>query len=753
MNPKAEAGPDLLDGLNEAQRQAVLHRGSPLLILAGAGSGKTRVITVKIAHLIRQGVDPRSILAVTFTNKAAGEMRERAAGLESAAADVMIRTFHSFGAWLLRRNATVAGLSPSFTIYDDDDVLSLLGSLYPQQNRQLLGHYARQISRAKDFALDPGDDLRPVMEKPDLPEVYGRYEARLREIGNVDFGDLILRTLRLLQDNPEIRSRIHSRFRVILVDEYQDSNITQYHLLKELTGPDSYICVVGDDDQSIYRFRGADVKNIVTFPERFAGTTVVRLEQNYRSTNPILRLAGAVVEHNEHRLGKEMWTTRQEGALPVLRLYPDQDMETADLVRRMAKQPLEGTAVLYRTNAQSRAWETALLHAGIPYRLVGTLRFYEREEVKDTLALVRLVANGKDEVAFRRIINKPARGLGAASVQLLLDRLPEAGNDLLEACRIGLPTLAKKAAAGLTTFLELVGRLRAELGDFGAPAEGLPDWPPPDGETGDEAAASAAPDSGGSNLGGFIESALEASGLRQFYADEDQVAGTQRLANLEELANAASQFPASAAGLVEFLEIIELDSGRESDDHSEERITLITMHNTKGLEFDRVYLTGLEDGIFPRDGESGEELEEERRLFYVALTRARDELTLTCCRQRRHHGRTMELPPSRFLREIPDGLIEVEDSGYSTWGQGSPYGARRWGATPGSAPAKSPLRDATGPKAEYPRGTRVYHDDYGSGEVVKSTFNGEYEVVIVRFETGRSAQFIPKYTSLERIST
>ena len=719
---------DLLIGLNQAQRQAVLHQGSPLLILAGAGSGKTRVITVKIAHLIRQaGYDPRSILAVTFTNKAAGEMRQRAADLEPAAGEVMIRTFHSFGAWLLRRNAASAGLSANFTIYDDDDVLSLLGSLFPQQNRQLLKLYAHQISRAKDFALEPDDDLRPVMDHPDLPEIYARYQQRLQEIGNVDFGDLILGCLKLLRDHPEIKSRLHSRFRVILVDEYQDSNIAQYHLLKELTGPDSYICVVGDDDQSIYRFRGADVRNIVGFPEKFPGTTVVRLEQNYRSTNPILRLAGAVVEHNQNRLGKDMWTDRQAGDLPVLRLYADQDQETADLVRRLALLPLEGSAILYRTNAQSRAWETALLHAGIPYRIVGTLRFYEREEVKDTLALVSLVANPRDEVAFRRIINKPTRGLGAASVQQVLDLLGQANNNLLAASQLALPTLAKKAAAGLKDFLNLQGRLSERL------------------------AAQAAADRL-EHLGQFIEEALEASGLRQFYEDEDKVAGTQRLANLDELANAASQFPATSDGLTEFLEVVELDSGRESEDHSQERITLITMHNTKGLEFDRVYLTGLEDGLFPRADEGEEELEEERRLFYVALTRARHELTLTCCRQRRHHGRTLELPPSRFLREIPDGLMEVVDAGYSSWSYGhQPYGSS--GAHGSRPTGSSNLKAATGPQALYPRGTRVYHDDYGSGEVVKSAFNGENEVVIVRFETGRTAQFIPKYTALERLST
>lgn len=707
---------DLLEGLNSAQREAVLHRDSPLLILAGAGSGKTRVITVKIAWMIRElGYDPRSILAVTFTNKAAGEMRERAANLEPAATDVLIRTFHSFGAWLLRRNAAAAGLDPHFNIYDDDDVLTLLGTIYPQQNKATLGQYARMISRAKDYALGPNDDLRAVMDKPDLPEVYAAYEKRLREIGNCDFGDLILLCIHLLRNEPVIKKRLHDRYKVILVDEYQDSNMAQYELLRELVGPEAMICVVGDDDQSIYRFRGAEVKNILTFPESFPGTRVVRLEQNYRSTNPILQVAGAVVEHNQSRLGKSMWTERRDGSKPKLVLFGDQDQEANYIVRLLGDQHWDGSAILYRTNAQSRSYETALLHAGIPYRIVGTLRFYEREEIKDSLSLMRLIANIKDEIAFRRIVNKPSRGIGATSVQQIIEKAGLSGGNLINAAEYALRDLSKKAAQGLRSFLDMFERIQKSL----TPAY--------------------------ANLGLFLEHAIAESGLKSYFEDEDQVGGTQKVQNLDELVNAASMFSATADGLTDFLEIVELDSGREIDDAHGERVTLITMHNTKGLEFDRVFVCGLEDGLFPRADEDEDEVEEERRLFYVALTRARNELVLTSCRLRRLHGRIMDLGPSRFLKEIPREMLDVADQGFgrslTAAGANSYTHVRRQSAD-----------EALSAEGAYPRGTRVYHDDYGSGEVVKSWFNGKDEVVIVRFESGASKQFLPKYSSLEKIS-
>jgi DNA helicase II / ATP-dependent DNA helicase PcrA len=699
-----------LTTLNEEQRRAVEHHGSPLLILAGAGSGKTRVITVKIAHFIRSmRVDPHSILAVTFTNKAANEMKERAAELSPAARDTMIRTFHSFGAWLVRRNAHLLGLSSNFTIYDDDDAVTLLRSIYPEENRGTLRQYYRMISRAKDYGLEPDDDLSVVSSDPELPARYGAYEERRRQIGNLDFGDLILYPIRLLRDVPEARRRTQERFRFIFVDEYQDSNVAQYELLRLLCDEKTYVCVVGDDDQSIYRFRGAEVRNILTFHESFPETEVVRLEENYRSTGSILDVASSVVEHNEGRLGKTLWTRRTGGAQPTVALLPDDEAEVRYCID-LIKQPPEDergiakgeTAILYRTNAQSRLFETAFLREAIPYRIVGTLRFYEREEIKDAIAVLKLVANEHDEVAFRRIVNKPSRGIGAVTETKIIHEAVRRGGNLIEACAEAGRYLSARAAKAVAGFTATYSAIREALA--------------------------------GDTLAAFVQEIIDTSGLGDYHGRHDEVAGRQRLQNLEELVNAASLYPGTRAGLIDFLESIELDSARETDEGDPDRVTLITMHNTKGLEFDRVIVTGLEEGRFPRgEEESPEEIEEERRLFYVAVTRARQALHLTAVRSRRVHGRTLELLPSRFLREIPEDLLAYVGRHGVGLGQAGAGGVAQL-------------------DGEYPPGTYVYHDDYGAGVVVKSFFRGVNEVVLVRFETGFTGQFIPKYTPLERIS-
>ena len=683
-----------LESLNPVQREAVLHSGGSLLILAGAGSGKTRVITVKIAYLVRElGVDPRSILAVTFTNKAAREMRDRAISMAVAAEDVMIRTFHSFGAWLLRRNAAAAGLASGYSIYDDDDVVSLLRTLYPEEHRGTLGRYASLVSRAKDYCLRPDDDLDRISPDPELTAIYRRYQSRLEEIGNVDFGDLILRPVELLRSEPVIRTRIRQRFRYILVDEYQDSNVAQFALLQELVDDRTYLCVVGDDDQSIYRFRGAEVRNILTFADHFPGTTVVRLEQNYRSTAPILELASAVVAHNTGRLGKTLWTDRLGGRRPRLALLADQDQEVLYCLRLVEHDPTE-TAILYRTNAQSRLFETALLQAGIPYRIVGSLRFYEREETKDALALLKVCANPRDEVSFRRVVNKPTRGLGDRSVDRIVERLAANDGDLLRASEAALAELPKKAAAGLRAFLSALAAARGTLG-HGSLAE-------------------------------FTERLLRDSGIWEHHAGgHDPVTARTKVENLEEFVNAASLYAATDEALADFLEIVELDRARELDEGADAAVTLITMHNTKGLEFDRVIVTGLEEGLFPRGGdEDPDELEEERRLFYVAVTRARNELFLTSCGYRRLHGRGLELLPSRFVREIPRELVDID----------------------GDLPSPRPRAGV-----DYPVGTAIYHDDYGTGVVTRSWESGRELVVQVQFETGRTARFLPRYTPLEKV--
>ena len=711
MGRVSETIPEYLEGLNPVQLDAVRHQGSPLLILAGAGSGKTRVITYKIAYLIREcGIPPRSILAVTFTNKAAAEMRERAASLAPGASECMIRTFHSFGAWLLRRNHDRCALPAGFSIYDDDDTVQLLRSLFPDESKPHLISQARAISRAKDYALFPDDDLSAVTYHEDeLREAYRRYHDRLREIGNVDFGDLILRPLELLRADEGVRTRIQQRFRVVLVDEYQDSNVAQFEFLRALVGPETYLCVVGDDDQSIYRFRGAEVRNILTFHEQFPGTKTVRLEQNYRSTGSILNLASEVVARNEGRLGKRLWTERDDGPLPQLALLSDAESEVEfcrGIIQR--DQRYSDTAILYRTNAQSRLFESEFLRQGIPYRIVGTVRFYEREEVKDVLAVLRLLANPRDEVSFRRIINKPSRGLGLKSVDRLVQTAVAGGQDLIAALSAPVPGLSRKAE-----------QARAEVARvFSGLVEAVD----------------------GSSLSLIVERAGEETGLREYHESQDEYQGSGKVANMDELVNAAGLYGSGRDALTEFLEMIELDATRDTSDGDGEAVTLITMHNTKGLEFPRVIITGLEDGLFPRGGDEGpEEIEEERRLFYVAVTRAENELYLTSCRFRRLYGRITEYPPSRFLGEIPEHLLEIV---------GSAPGRRPAATSSAAVVNDEDWEDAN----DLPPGAGVYHDDYGIGVVQKRWRKGANVMVRVGFENGRIATFIPRYTPLERVS-
>ena len=688
---------DYLEKLNPKQYEAVVNQGQPLLILAGAGSGKTRVITSKIAYLVEHcGALPSSILAVTFTNKAAGEMRDRVAKFLGYTGDMksyelpMIRTFHSFGAWILRRNSGYAGLPPNFSIYDDSDMVSLLKSLEKSGSKRDIKLYANMISRAKDFGLTPDDDLTQVTFDPDFPAIYKAYQEKLDSIGNVDFGDLILKAVELLKNNREIRERLSRKFQVILVDEYQDSNIAQFELLKLLAGDGRSLTVVGDDDQSIYKFRGAEVQNIIGFPEYFSGTKVIKLEQNYRSTAPILNLASAVVDKNKGRLGKTLWTARKGGRKPVLAYFSTAQEEAEYCAALVAKDTVE-TAILYRTNAQSRLFESVFTRLNIPYRIVGSLRFYEREEIKDTLAWMAFLVNPRDQVSFQRIINKPARGIGKATVDKIL---AAEGEDIASRLRTYVAGTKGKSKAGLEEFLEVYDRLTALL---------------------------AQPDE---NLSSLIYEILEGSGLKEYYRDEDREEGTFKVDNLNELVNAASEFPAGAEGITQFLENIELDSGAAQTDENA-RVTLITMHNTKGLEFDRVIITGLEDELFPgRGSDDQDEIEEERRIFYVSITRARDQLYMTSCRQRMIWGKSQFCSPSRFLDEIPPQLLDII----------------------GGSSAKG--KAGTG----YRIGDYIYRDDYGVGVVVKSWIEAGEPVVVVRFESGQYARFLTNYTKLEKIS-
>jgi DNA helicase II / ATP-dependent DNA helicase PcrA len=686
------ADPAYLAALNPEQREAVEHFGGPLLILAGAGSGKTRVITSKIAYLIREkGMSPRSILAVTFTNKAAQEMKERVISQAPHAEDVMVRTFHSFGAWFLRVNCRAAGLDPGYLIYDQEDSESLLkAALGRDEDRASIRRTYAEISRLKDLGI--GDDAADaeIAAAGCAPEVFRAYQARLRETGNVDFGDLILLPTKLLRASAEIRDRTHQRFTVVLVDEYQDSNIAQFRLLRELYREGNYLCVVGDDDQSIYAFRGAEVGNILTFPDAFPGTRTVRLERNYRSTSSILAAASAVVSNNTGRLGKTLWTDRPAGEPVTVASFEDQD-EEARFCGQLASQGHEGsTAILYRMNAQSRSFEEFFFSAGIPYRVVGSVRFYSREEVKDAVAYLALAGNPRDEVSFRRIANKPARGIGKTTLERILSDWKSGGGTLLEACSRAAAGLPAKAKAGIAALVSMFAELRERMG-----REPL------------------------AEIARFM---LTATRLYESYAERDGADGTAKAANLEELVNAMVPYGSGEEALTRFLENGALASAAEEPaETGEGPIVLITLHNTKGLEFDRVFITGLEEGVFPHQSSSGpEELEEERRLFYVGITRARDSLTLSWCRRRRLFGRWADMEPSRFLDELPDDV-------------------RRIG-------------EAAGGDDGFPLGCAVFHEEYGPGTVERKWYTAGNLLVQVRFDSGRVAKFVPKYAALERIS-
>jgi DNA helicase II / ATP-dependent DNA helicase PcrA len=682
-----------LNLLNDKQKQAVRHLGPPLLILAGAGSGKTRVITTKIAWLIDEmGYHPRSILAVTFTNKAANEMKHRVMDLVPEAGDVMIRTFHSFGAWLLRRNTHLLDMPSRFSIYDDDDAVSLLKSVINEKLPiQELRWYTGRISRAKDKCLGPEDDLSSVCDDDEeFAELYMAYQNKLEASGSVDFGDLIMRPVHLLRNNPLVKKRIQGRFQVILVDEFQDSNGAQFELLKELYNGENYLCVVGDEDQSIYSFRGAEVENIVEFPKIFPGTEVIMLEQNYRSTGSILDLAVKVVDNNEYRLGKNLWTENQKGKLPVIVELYNQDEEALFCAHLLEDGSFKSTAILYRNNYQSRAFETLFIRQHIPYRIIGTLRFYEREEIKDILAYLRFLLNPRDEISFKRALGRPARGIGAKNLEKI-EIAP--GEDFMQRSNNALSGLSKKAREGLTYFINVINEVLEMLESH--------------------------------TLSEVIHHLILRSGLHDYYREKDKKKATMKTQNLEEFVNATTQYPGGLDGLSLFLESTLLDGSREDPYAEEEKVTLITVHNTKGLEFDRVILSGLEDGLFPyisnTEYNDDDNFEEERRLFYVGVTRAKKELYLTYCTRRLVFGSYIPKSPSRFLLEIPGDCVQ------SCYNQGS------------------------GQNGEFPMGTRVMHPEYGPGTVDRQWHNDDDEMVLVKFDNGKYLQFITVYSKLERI--
>ncbi|MBI4676045.1 MAG: UvrD-helicase domain-containing protein [Elusimicrobia bacterium] len=722
-----------LEDLNEPQRAAVLHEGGPLLVLAGAGTGKTRVITCRVARLIESGVPADRILAVTFTNKAAGEMRKRIAELSpGAGALVWVYTFHSFCCRVLRRHHEKLNLTQRFTIYDEDDqkrtIVEAMKALGLEKERNKAGIYAHIISRAKDDLLDAGSYEIHSMTSPDpsrqtAARIYAVYQRMLDAAGALDFGDLLLKTCELLRNCEDVRDYYQKYFVHVLVDEYQDTNHAQYVLTRTLAGLHRNLAVVGDDDQGIYSWRGANIRNILEFERDFGETRVVTLEQNYRSTPRILEAAVSVIKYNKNRKPKTLWTRRMTGD-PIEAMELPNEVEEARWVVGRIQGLVEGgrglrdLAVFYRTNAQSRAFEETLRSARIPYRIVGAMRFYERKEVKDLLSYARAVINPEDSAALTRIINVPPRGIGKTSLDSLARRSRESGLSLWRSLKAaegihGLTPACRRAVQRLVGLLEHL-------------AASIADRPP-----------SIA-----------LETLIEAGGIREWLeadsATDPEAAG--RLENVAELVNAAKDYEArlglggESADLARYLEEVALQSDIDAYDADVPAVTLMTVHLAKGLEFPVVFLTGLEEGLFPfGSNATPSDLEEERRLCYVGMTRAREKLLLTHAGTRRLFGHVFANLPSRFIFEAqlaqgaPDPAL----------GRSAGFRPVR-GYSAGSSDAV-PARVLAAMRV----GMRVRHPSFGAGLVTETSGSGKDARVTVRFDDGRTTKLLVRYAPLE----
>jgi DNA helicase-2/ATP-dependent DNA helicase PcrA len=727
---------DLLAALNPEQRRAVVHGDGPLLILAGAGSGKTRTLTHRIAGLIREhGVAPWEILAVTFTNKAAGEMRERLEKLLGSVEGLWVSTFHSACGRILRRELDKFGFTAQFTIYDDGDQERLLKAVLQELNITEQTLKPRAAAAAIDSAKNRGlwpEDLPAGDYSADLiVRVYARYQEKLKLANALDFGDLLLWAVRLLETDPGVRQRWQGRFRHILVDEFQDTNLVQYRLIRLLAGGHRNLCVVGDDDQSIYRWRGAEVGNILNFEIDFPGCVTIRLEQNYRSTRTILAAAGGVVAKNLDRKGKTLWTENPEGD-PVSRETLGDDLEEARFVTgeiarlHRSGRKLRDMAVFYRTNAQSRAFEEALVRDRLPYVMIGGLKFFSRMEVKDILAYLRLLVNPADSVAARRVINVPPRGIGAATVEKIATLETEAGG-LLPACRLAVERglFGGAAANRVAAFAALMADFRRRLDDQIPYAE-------------------------------LAAEVIEATGYGAMLREERTEEARERLGNLEQLLAGMEEHAATEPTLAGYLEQIALVTDLDSYDQSLDRVSLMTLHAAKGLEFPVVFMTGMEEGLFPlsRSGNGDEELEEERRLCYVGMTRAMEKLILTHARRRRVYGDYQFNPPSRFLGEIPPHLLE----GAAAVAVHRPAGhnlASLFDRLDPDLGDEAPFFDDDEvrviPDAEegLRLGMNVRHAMFGTGIVRRVEGKGDQQKVIVYFHRVGPKKLLVKFAGLE----
>lgn len=729
--------------LNPPQQEAVEHMEGPLLILAGAGSGKTRVITHRVAYLMEQGINPYNILAITFTNKAAGEVRERVDDMLGYGSEsVWISTFHSLCVRILRRNIEQIGYASNFTIYDTDDqkrvikevtkYLQMDPKMYPE--RMLMA----EISRAKENFISPHEyDLEAQGEyrKMQIARVYIEYQKRMHSNNALDFDDLLYKTVQLFQDYPEVLERYQERFRYIMVDEYQDTNQIQFLLVRQIARKYRNLCVVGDDDQSIYKFRGANIMNILNFEQEYPDAKVIKLEQNYRSTGNILNAANAVIHHNTGRKDKTLWTAREDGDLIEYKQYENEHQEAEQIAWKILEYKAKNRmnysdfAVLYRTNAQSRVLEEKLIIKNIPYKIYGGQNFYARLEVKDLLAYLKTVANGADDIAVKRIINVPKRGIGVTTISKIEAYALSQEISFMDALYQveDVPGIGK-AAAKIQRFTDLISDLRDEL------SQGL-------------------------MLQELYDEILERTGYREELLAEHTEESMNRIENLEELKNKIVIYEENAEhpDLNELLEEVALVAEVDSLNSSDDKVVLMTIHSAKGLEFPYVFLCGMEDGLFPGNMtiNSGdpEEMEEERRLCYVGITRAKDRLFLSSAKQRMMHGSNNYNPISRFIKEIPQELLDM--GGYRK--------AVNQTFAPKPQPDVSPVftrkptfgKTFTVSRAEtldYGVGDRVRHVKFGEGTVQEIKNGGKDYEVSVGFDTYGTKRMFASFAKLQKLS-
>ena len=768
---------ELINGLNDKQKEAVLATDGPCLVIAGAGSGKTKVLTHKIAYDIESGIKPWNILAITFTNKAANEMKERIEKLiGDAAKDLWMGTFHSICVRILRRYIDRIGYKTDFVIFDTSDQKTLIKECLKTlkvddkifTDRGVLS----EISNGKNEMLEPkayGVKYAGDFRKKTIGEIYELYQRRLRENNAIDFDDIINFTIKILSENPDVLDYYTEKFKYILVDEYQDTNKAQFTLVSLLASKYGNVTAVGDNDQGIYSFRGADISNILNFERDFPGTRIIKLEQNYRCTGNILKAANAVIKHNENKYDKKLWTENEEGHLPCIYCGEDEYDEGRYIVEQINHLKTEeyyknsDFTILYRMNAQSRAIEDILMREGIPYKVIGGLKFYERKEIKDIIAYLRLIHNSADNLSLKRIINEPKRGIGKTSIEQIQEISDKTGNSMYEIIRNAQEYGLTRVFSNSRDFIEQIEYLKSKKDEL--------------------------------KISDLIKETLNKTGYTKALENENSVEAETRIENLEEFLTVAIEFEEESADntLAEFLENITLSSDIDGMEDQDDLVTLMTLHSAKGLEFPVVFLVGMEEGIFPGYKTIGEPqaLEEERRLFYVGITRAKQYLYLTCAKHRTIYGSTSYNQVSRFVKEIPEELLEgyaevverksvdkeeFKDYGYRwSYGKGQTVKTFKMSEEDKSAVAKTIGEQGTKSEyqyrtaesflnsikqnnqtndvdlSKYQVGQRVYHKKFGEGTITKLEQEGNDVKVDLEFDKAGHKRLMAKFAGLEII--